>query len=100
MGLGIPPLKAKILLESNPLESIISVRRLTVCLSASFHASFAVFDGKLELLPPLRAEPRPAHARFRRFRTGTTGILRRPCLARAPRAGEVVVYRAAVAWHA
>ena len=30
MGLGIPPLKSKILLESNPLKSMILVRRLTV----------------------------------------------------------------------
>ena len=30
MGLGIPPLKTKILLESNPLTSIILVRRLAV----------------------------------------------------------------------
>ena len=31
MGLGIPPLKRKITLESNPLESRIFVRRLAVC---------------------------------------------------------------------
>ena len=30
MGLGIPPLKIKILLESNPLKSRILVRRLAV----------------------------------------------------------------------
>ena len=30
MGLGIPPLKIKILLQSNPLKSRILVRRLAV----------------------------------------------------------------------
>ena len=35
MGLGIPPLKIKIMLESNPLKSIVLVRRLTVQSEAS-----------------------------------------------------------------
>ena len=30
MGLGIPPLRIKIMIESNPLKSIILVRRLAV----------------------------------------------------------------------
>ena len=46
MGLGIPPIKFKIMLESNPLKSRILVRRLAVnptasklatCLSCATH---------------------------------------------------------------
>ena len=35
MGLGIPPLRIKIMLESNPLKSIMLVRRLAVVLGKS-----------------------------------------------------------------
>ena len=39
MGLGIPPLKIKIMLESNPLKSIMLVRRLAVRDAATCPAS-------------------------------------------------------------
>ena len=40
MGLGIPLLKLKIMLESNPLTSIICVRRLAVAGPANSALSF------------------------------------------------------------
>ena len=49
MGLGIPPIKLKILIESNPLKSRIVVRRLAVGLVPSAR------------VPAARPEQLPSH---------------------------------------
>ena len=40
MGLGIPPLRIKIVLESNPLKSTMLVGRLGVCLRGDLEGCF------------------------------------------------------------
>ena len=42
MGLGIPPLKINIMLESNPLKSIMLVQRLTETYQVGAHRVFEV----------------------------------------------------------
>ena len=47
MGLGVPPLEIKILLEANPFESRILVRRLALRAPRSFCLGLAVLAQRL-----------------------------------------------------